>query len=381
MNPEMTKGSNRIAALQGVRACSFLAIFISHTVDGYASFGAAGVSLFFVLSGFLLSYRYLPRQSALDNPSFRGNLRFAVQKMRRLYALHLLTMLITLFWMLTHPVQFAEGIRYLPGKLILNLLMLQSWFPKSAVYFSLNSVSWYLSTALFTYFVFPWLLKIQRRFPGKRAALVAIGLLIALEGGLSIAAGPFGRQDSAAYFSRHWITYVCPLFRCIDFSIGAFAGSLFLALRTRRVETRGRSILATCGEILTGLSIYGICRLYYDIPGNYRYSLVFIVPSVLLILLLALDCGYISRLLSKKPFQAVGALSGSAFLIHMPVIRICRSLLETALPQLRWYFSVLLLLIITLLLSVAWNQMQGAVKKAHRLHGGGHRNRTVNRPE
>ena len=167
MNAETINGSPRIAALQGLRTCSFLAIFISHTVDGYASFGAVGVSLFFILSGFLMSYRYLPRQNLTDTASILGNLRFAAEKMSRLYALHLLTMLITLFWMLGHPEQFVEGVRFLPEKMVLNCFLLQSWVPKSSVYFALNSVSWYLSTAMFTYFIFPWLLKVLRRVSGS----------------------------------------------------------------------------------------------------------------------------------------------------------------------------------------------------------------------
>ena len=368
MNAETINGSPRIAALQGLRTCSFLAIFISHTVDGYASFGAVGVSVFFILSGFLMSYRYLPRQNLTDTASIWGNLRFAAEKMSRLYALHLLTMLITLFWMLGHPEQFVEGVRFLPEKMVLNCFLLQSWVPKSSVYFALNSVSWYLSTAMFTYFIFPWLLKVLRRVSGKGSVLLAITFLIVLEGVLSFAVGFWGRQDSADYFSLHWITYVCPLFRCIDFSIGAFAGRLFLLYRDRQAVTWRCSALTTCGEVLTILALYGISRLYTDIPGNYRYTVVFAIPSALLVLLLAYDRGYVSRLLEKKPFQVVGGLTGAAFLIHMPVIRICRSWLETVLPQIRWYVSVLLLLMITLALAFAWDRLQRTVGNAIERH-------------
>ena len=361
MNMKAADRPGRINALQGLRACSFLAIFFSHSVDGYASFGAAGVSVFLILSGFLLAYRYLPRESA-SSPTLRGNLRFALQKVSVLYPLHLLTLALTLAWMLLNPKQNAQALEHLPLKTALNLLLLQSWFPKSSVYFSLNSVSWYLSTALFTYFLFPWLLQYLRRLIGKKQAIQSLLFLFGLEVLLSLFFGMWGNRNSAAWLSLHWITYVCPIFRTLDFVIGAFAGYLFLVCSNGKVHGMHRSLLASLGEALLVLILFVFCRLYYKIPDQFRYSAVYILPTLLLIVSLAGNGSLFSRILSQKPFLWAGKLSGPAFLIHMPVIRIGRDFLNTRLSNLPWYCSVFLLLLTTLLLSSLWIRLQNRLR-------------------
>ena len=66
----------RIESLQALRAFSFLGIFLSHA-GSPVSWPALGVSVFFVLSGFLMSYTYHDRDMTA---SVRNNLRFAISK-------------------------------------------------------------------------------------------------------------------------------------------------------------------------------------------------------------------------------------------------------------------------------------------------------------
>ena len=81
--------AGKIQALQGLRTVAFFAIFLSHSRIGQLGcLGAWGVSVFFVLSGFLMLYSYYPRE---ETPAF--GLRFAWRKIRTLYPLHLITML------------------------------------------------------------------------------------------------------------------------------------------------------------------------------------------------------------------------------------------------------------------------------------------------
>ena len=56
----------RINSLQGLRAIAFLAIFISHAgLGNYGCLGAWGVSVFFLLSGFLMTLSQLNKE---DDP-------------------------------------------------------------------------------------------------------------------------------------------------------------------------------------------------------------------------------------------------------------------------------------------------------------------------
>lgn len=63
---------NKIASIQSLRACAFLTVFILH-LEG-ATIGVWGVSVFFILSGFIMFYAY--RNRNLD------------QDLKRIYYLH-----------------------------------------------------------------------------------------------------------------------------------------------------------------------------------------------------------------------------------------------------------------------------------------------------
>lgn len=157
---DRVKIPHKIKSLQGLRALAFLGVFASHC--DIAELGAWGVSVFFVMSGFLMSYSYFDREV----PSgVRESLSFSLKKIRKLYPLHIIMMLAVLpFEVLPIIKDFTfRGLSILLCKIGLNIGLLQDWVPHSSYYFSLNSVSWYLSACLFIYAVFPSVLRRLRQ--------------------------------------------------------------------------------------------------------------------------------------------------------------------------------------------------------------------------
>ncbi len=69
----------RINGLQFLRLIAFLCIFFSHAMRELSILGAAGVSVFIILSGFLMTYNYYDREITV-NP-----FKFAVRKIKLLY--------------------------------------------------------------------------------------------------------------------------------------------------------------------------------------------------------------------------------------------------------------------------------------------------------
>lgn len=156
--------SGHIESLQTVRALAFLGIFASHC--GVTKLGNWGVSVFFILSGFLMVYSYYNKPL---NTSFKSCLAFSLKKIKKLYPLHILMMLTALVFVahsLILDYSVKRVILYL-GQTVLNVLLLQTWVPSESVYFSLNGVAWYLSVCLFIYACFPPILKRVRggRYP------------------------------------------------------------------------------------------------------------------------------------------------------------------------------------------------------------------------
>ena len=103
-----------------------------------------GVSFFFVLSGFILTYVYHGMQPT-------GYRDFFVARFARLWPAHIATL----------ALGFILG-SYSPGNgvyLALNAAMLQSWWPVSPCYFSYNALSWSISTEFAFYLAFPFLIR------------------------------------------------------------------------------------------------------------------------------------------------------------------------------------------------------------------------------
>jgi len=159
--------------------------------------GNFATSIFFVLSGFLLSYVYV----ALRNGKKIDTGSFLVARLSALYPIHLLTIALALplFLMLSYrhggvgvPVDvFIKGTRFLAGgeatiALLMNLTLTHAWNP---FYLILNPPSWSLSALLFFYILFPsiapWLNKVRRPVSG----LVVLGILFTLPGAFAQIAG------------------------------------------------------------------------------------------------------------------------------------------------------------------------------------------------
>ena len=165
--------------------------------------GFIGVTFFFMLSGYILAYRYA---GAIKNSSFSFK-TFLNRRIARLLPIYYVSLLLTL------PLTFNEFMNgdrvFYVKKLFVNLLLLQSYIPIGDYYFSFNGVSWSISTELFFYLSFPFLLL----FLMKNTKLIKI--LLALVLGIIVLCILFLFIENAYY----WL-YISPFTRVIDFSVG-----------------------------------------------------------------------------------------------------------------------------------------------------------------
>lgn len=207
----------------------------------------AGVSFFFVLSGFILTYVY--RDMA---PEWRTRRQFYRARIARIWPLHVLCLLLTLI-LLTLPESFD------PVALGLNFFLLHAWIPFDRIFFSYNYVSWTISTELFFYLMFPLLVTRPVRW-----IMLVIVLALALVAALGWTADqadlatwdPVGNQISAT-----GLLYVNPLARVAEFLIGMASGRFFL----RRCEVGSRSALRwSIVEILVLAGFFAGYRMLQD---------------------------------------------------------------------------------------------------------------------
>ena len=169
MEPSTSNKKTKNKSLQGLRAVAILAIFISHTgIGSLGALGAWGVSVFFVLSGFLMLYNYLPRETM---PKF--NFSFVWSKIKRLYPLHIITMLLAAFYAIMTTKAVAKTILDIG----IHSLLVQMWIPNVKYYATLNGPSWYLCASIFLYLMFPLMLKFFKEKMSRKKAIICICIL------------------------------------------------------------------------------------------------------------------------------------------------------------------------------------------------------------
>jgi len=187
--------------------------------------GVMMVSVFFVLSGYVLGLRYREEFRTLGT---RAYLRFQALRLGRIYPVHAVTLLAAVF-VFAHngwPTDEAHSV----GNLVANVFLVQSWHWKPAM--SWNFPAWSLSSEWFAYLLLPFLLRTIVDLP--RRASVAGTVLCALAAGLQ---APF--LDGLP-FSR--------LLELVPAFVGGVLMSRWIVLG--EPSTRPRWIADACGLLL-----------------------------------------------------------------------------------------------------------------------------------
>jgi peptidoglycan/LPS O-acetylase OafA/YrhL len=299
----------RLRSLNALRFLAAILVFSQHVPAFRSGDGHCGVVFFFILSGFILTYTYQP---ILARPRWPDVWRFWVNRLARIYPVHLLAFVLFLpYWW---PALRVEATTYLTYAWR-NLTLTHAWSTDRHLYFSYNVPSWSLCNECFFYLCFPLLLWIMSRLKGRSWQLGALAL------GLWLLELTYCRhQGSGRDFV--WYAYINPLLRLVDFIIGMLLGLLFIqgAGSTLRLSVR----LATALELTAvGALFLAFCG-GYDMPQAVRMGAYFTLPMAAIVFIFAHDAGVLSRFLSGRPFQFLGEISFSFFMLHYMLIGLWR---------------------------------------------------------
>jgi|SRR5579871_16231 len=283
--------------------------------------GYMAVGMFFVLSGFVLSYNY-----NLDNLWPQGQIkRFAFARFARIYPAYGIGLILSLPWVVTsmaHQPIVAAGRELI--RAVLSWTLLQAWVPWAAE--SWNGPGWSLSVEAFFYCCFPfvgvalWKLSRPRHILSVSATIWAASIVVP-----AIAfAVPF--TDGGGIRASLWTSDTTglrvsfakfnPLLHLPEFCMGILIGRAYLLLLVRETRLLGKGywiyLPGIAFEILAVIS----CRssLYLFLHNGLLLPL-----HAMVVLGLALDGGILARFCSIGPLVLLGNASYSMYIFQAPV--------------------------------------------------------------
>jgi peptidoglycan/LPS O-acetylase OafA/YrhL len=311
--PGSAGGLGYVPALDGLRAVAVMAVLAYHAGFGWARGGFLGVSVFFTLSGFLITTLLLTEHERAGRIDLR---RFWVRRIRRLMPAALLTVAavaVASVWL---------GSRAAPADLrgdgLAALGNVANWR------FILGGHSYADLFAARSPFEHFWSLSIEEQFY-VFFPLVVVGVLVAARGRRRVLAVTVAGLAVASLLSmvlRDSVHDVDRLYYGTDTRAFELLAGVGLALWIARAPGVGgqRRVLGVAGFV----ALLAIAALFGAVPQDsswlYEGGLAaFSVLSVVVIVAALEPASAVARALSIEPLRRLGLVSYGVYLLHWPV--------------------------------------------------------------
>jgi peptidoglycan/LPS O-acetylase OafA/YrhL len=321
LNTTLTRA--RLPSLAGLRWVAAVGVFLYHATGPFMfppdvfpesvpfalrNVGASGLSFFFILTGFLLTWSARPKDTS-------G--RFWLRRVVRLYPNHLITLAIMVFLLdFTHLLPWrtqATGVWQ-------SVLLVHAWSPDPYVMIGANAVSWSLSVDAFFLLLFPFWVKVLNRIRPDRlwfwvaavfALMVAVPFIAKLLPSQPMLPDALIGRPTSAW--QWWFLYDSPLTRCLECFLGSLAARLLL--HGRLPTLRLRYVLPLVAAVYT-FSIF--------LPINF-YGIVALLAPPMVLLTISLtqaDMRGQRTVLNHPVLVWLGGVSYAFYLLHRIVLEV-----------------------------------------------------------
>ena len=266
-----------------------------------AAAGYVGVTFFFVLSGFVLTYSWDIDATAS---------RFYRRRFARIYPVHLLFIALAMV-----PWSAAPNWGALPA----NLALLQSWSPDDSVARSFSGVSWSLSCELFFYAIFPLLVRLIWRWVRRPLVVGAMTIALALAVGVAMQ-----RHDPEW---GAWLFHL-PAFRMVEFVAGSLAAMAMTRGWVPRLRVRWAGVFVVVSYL--GVLVLPVA-IGYRFEDRWALSLAMVPSFVMLIAVNAhVDLVGAPSPLRSRTLVSLGQWSFCIYMAHPLVMGFTQPLLASA---------------------------------------------------
>jgi peptidoglycan/LPS O-acetylase OafA/YrhL len=347
-----------LKALTGLRFLAAFHVVIFHcaawsswsapaVVVNVAGAGFVSVSLFFVLSGFILAYTYAKPEGFDARP-----LQFYAARLSRIYPVYVLGLLAAApFFVSSRMQDGGPGFDRLVVEALAVLLLVQSYAPDLA--FAWNPPAWSLSAEMSFYLLFPFVAPRLFAMSRRRAAFVAGALVVVAIAWplLYLWARPDGLAHVDHATSATWLHVLKfdPLVRAPEFLLGVVAGRFFL--EGVRPSARAASIgVGACIAIVLAVLAAGDA-----VPFPLVHNGLLAPVYALLVVCLAVGAGPIASWLARPSLQVLGESSYALYILHLPLYVLAASAAKRVVgrPVLQEPWFVVAFLLLSVVASIA----------------------------
>lgn len=307
---------NLLKSLTGIRCIAafwvvlfHLSSLITFIKNPVFSVGWIGVDLFFILSGFIISYNYTEKFKRFDLNNY---LNFLWLRLARMYPVHIFTLLIVV---LLYSVMVITGKTIKTPEtfyfvdLIKHIFLVQAWGFGGIE--SWNDVSWSISTEWFAYILFPLITSFVLMFKKKENILIMSLILLPIM--ITYFIISFDNPEINRFNSIVKILF--------EFTTGCFLCRLY---NNKQLSNINWKVINNIIPLLLVISIYMIFNFNIGKFGNLPYLLMTPLFATFILGLAYEDNKY----LSNKIMLYWGEVSYSVYMTHSVVFMILRQFLK-----------------------------------------------------
>lgn len=293
--------------MTGLRFFAALAVVFCHvgaqftdrrSLTVLASYGYVGVTFFFVLSGFVLTW----------SANTTGVRRFLWLRFCRVWPLQFLLMVVA-FTVLASREKVTGPLGH-----VADVLLLQAWSPQQGVYYGGNGVSWSLSCEMFFYLLFPFVIGPLSRLRARGLVVTGSATVLVLTMTPVLAL-----NLHAQGFTTYWLFFIFPPYRFGEFLLGmVLARAVHLGLR---MPMPGLAALGAVGGL--GLVLWRLTEFTVRTGSlvSRPYVALLALPLFALLLLAGATADLAGRRTGLNWWLPVrlGAWSFALYLVHKPL--------------------------------------------------------------
>ncbi|MGH0945067.1 acyltransferase family protein [Bacillus mycoides] len=358
MPEPLKKNSRYMVGLDSLRGLAILGVILYHINFNWMPGGFLGVTVFFVLSGYLIT--------DILAIEWKNNKRIDLKKFwlsraRRLLPGMLIMLIVTLVWITIFHSSLLVKMR---GDSLAALLYFSNWwyiYHKLSYFDSFSQLSplnhfWSLAVEEQFYVVWPFVISLGFYYIKKQSRMILFICLGAIASALAMAIlyEP-GTDPSRIYYGTDT--------RAFSLLIGAALALIWPSSRlASKIIPQARLIL----DIIGGVALIIILTMFWKTnqyePFLYRGGMVLLsIATALLVANLAHPASRIAQFLRFRPLRWMGVRSYGIYLWHYPIITLTTPKVNTG--EFSFTRAILQFLLIIIVAQISWKFIENPIRK------------------